>query len=231
MSYSCDISFKVIKEGDIYPFFQSFKKEVNSKFKEIAEDNKCWMPSIRNEHLYREIPDNVKEELDRAWALNSMFKYRWFYLPEQQLLGVFSVDKHTQHLFDLTCYFQNSCDQDYEFEEWKGIPLFEEIAEKWKTASEEAVTARYKERDWGEDLETSDYDYYRRTFAYEEIWAMCKQYLDNESKVVYLSLFGFYEGYLLGAFCHLCRKAYEEDLEEWKRKSAQTTEETTNKES
>ena len=64
MSYSCDISFKVIKEGDIYPFFQSFKKEVNSKFKEIAEDNKCWMPSIRNEHLYREIPDNVKEVFD-----------------------------------------------------------------------------------------------------------------------------------------------------------------------
>lgn len=218
MSYSCSISFKTIKEGEVYSFFQVFKKEVNAKFCEIANDNKTWLPSIRYDYRYRDLPEDVRDEIDRAWAHNSMFKYRWFYLPEHQLLGVFGIEECVKPLFDLTVYFQNSCDQDYEFEEWKGIPIFESIAEKWATASTEAVAKKYKESGWGEDFEESEADYYRRTFAYDEIWAMCSEYLDNESKVVHLSLFSFYENYLITTFCRLCREAYAKDLEEFRKK-------------
>ena len=169
------------------------------------------MPSINNDYLFKNDSEYAKEQLDRAWMRNSIFSYRFFYIPQHNLLGVFCIPDAVNDIFDLTCHFQNSCDQDYDFDEWKGIPIFEQIAEKWKNATDEAVHKSFEYP--YEHKPPIDYDYYRRSFAYAEIWKMCEHYLYSEDDEVYISMFGGYEIAEQKGFCHKCRKAYDE----WKK--------------
>lgn len=211
MSYSATINFKTVKEGELYEFLKKIKDTCKEKFAEIAKDNFIYMPSIKNDYMMKNDSEYAKEQLDRAWMRNSVFSYRFFYIPEHNLLGVFSLPSEVEFIFDSTCYFQNSCDQDYAFEDWKGVPIFEQIAEKWKNASDKKVYKSFEYPD--EHEEPIDYDYYRRSFAYEEIWKMCETYLYHEEDVVYISMFGGYEIAEQKGFVHLCRKAYDE----WKK--------------
>jgi hypothetical protein len=212
MSYYAPINFKIVKEGELYAFLKKIKDTCKKKFDEIAKNEFIYMPSINKDYLLKNDSEYAKEQLDRAWMRNSIFSYRFFYIPEHNLLGVFSLPDAVEDIFDLTCHFQNSCDQDYDFEDWKGVPIFEQIAEKWKNATDEATLAHYNER-WREHENKIDYDYYRRTFAYEEIWEMCETYLYHEEDVVYISMFGGYEIAEQKGFVHMCRKAYDE----WKK--------------
>ena len=210
MSYYATINFKTVKEGELYGFLKQIKDACKAKFDEIAKGNYIFMPSINKDYLLKNDSEYAKDQLDRAWMRNSIFSYRFFYIPEHNLLGVFGVPE-VEDIFDLTCYFQNSCDQDYDFEAWKGIPIFEQIAEKWKNATNEEVYKSFKYPD--EHEEPIDYDYYRRSFAYNEIWEMCEHFLYSEDDVVYISMFGGYEIAEQKGFVHKCRKAYDE----WKK--------------
>lgn len=210
MSYSATINFKTIKEGELYAFFKQLKDACKDKFEEIAKDNFIYMPSVRNRHLLKNATEWEKDELDHAWMRNSVFSYRFFYIHEHDLLGVFGTPDAVHDIFDTTVYFQNSCDQDYEFDTWKGIPIFEEIAEKWKNATDEETRKHYHEKYDEYDDDDFDHDYYRKTFAYDEIWGMCEKYLYKESEVVYISMFGGYELFEICKFVELCRIAYEE---------------------
>ena len=210
MSYNATISFKTLKAAEIYPFFQEFKKCVSNSLNDIAKDEFLYMPSIRYDYFYKDEKDTVVNEIDRAWAKN-VFTMRFLYLSEHELLGVFGVPTSARDIFDNTTYFQNSCDQDYKFEEWAGIPIFERIAEKWKTASDELVKERYTSEEYGEwdEGEEPNLDYYRRTFAYDEVWKMIEDYMWCDEQAVSLSLFGAYELYKLQTFVGLCREEYE----------------------
>ena len=223
MSYSAEINFKTVKEGELYGFLKQIKDACKAKFDEIAKDNFTYMPSISKDYLLKNDSEYAKDQLDRAWMRNSVFSYRFFYIPEHNLLGVFGVPDDVKDIFDLTCYFQNSCDQDYDFEEWKGIPIFEQIAEKWKNATDKATLAHCNER-WREHETEIDYDYYRRAFAYEEIWEMCEHYLNSEDDVVYISMFGFYEIAEQVGFCGRCRDVYDEWRKKLERERSKTDE-------
>ena len=89
--------------------------------------------------------------------------------------------------------------------------------EKWKNASDGEVEEYYNQRHpWKFDKdEGSDYDYYRRSHAYDEIWRMCETYLCHEEEVVYISMFGGYEIAEQIGFVNKCRKAYDE----WNRRA------------
>lgn len=213
MSYNAEINFKTIKEGELYAFFKQLKDACKDKFEQIAEDDFIYMPSIRNSHLLKNATEWGTKELDQSWVRNSVFSYRFFYIPEHNLLGVFGTPDAVHEIFDTTVYFQNSCDQDYDFDTWKGIPVFEEIAEKWKNATDEEIRKKYDEKYGLDDEEDFDYDYQKKTFAYDEIWGMCEKYLYDEKEVVYISMFGGYELFEILGFVELCRKAYDE----WKK--------------
>lgn len=214
MSYSCTIYFKNIKADEVYSFFQKIKERAISKTDEIAKETFLWMPSIRNRHLYKDTEDFIVETIDEGWLLNSLFKYRYFYLPQHELLGVFSLPDGFDDMFDNVSYFQNSCDQDYEFYEWKGVPIFEQIAEKWKYATDEVVESHYTKRFDEIDREDFDCDYYRKSFAYDEIWSMFEDYLYKDEICVYLSIFGGYEHYHVSVIREKCKRFYEEWREE-----------------
>lgn len=213
MSYYAPISFKTIKEGELYAFLKKIKDTCKEKIDDIAKKNFHYMPSINTckRRIFEGASDMAKREANEAWVRNSVFSYRFFYIPEHNLLGVFSIPDAVTDIFDCTVHFQNSCDQDYDFEDWKGIPIFEQIAEKWKNATDEEVYKAYEYPD--EHKEPIDYDYYRRSFAYNEIWKMCETYLYHEEDVVYISMFGGYEIAEQKGFVHKCREAYDE----WKK--------------
>lgn len=213
MSYYAPISFKTIKEGELYAFLKKIKDTCKEKIDDIAKKNFHYMPTLNTckRKIFEGASDMAKREANEAWVRNSVFSYRFFYIPEHNLLGVFGVPDAVNKIFDLTCYFQNSCDQDYDFEDWKGVPIFEQIAEKWKNATDEEVYKSFEYPD--EHKEPIDYDYYRRSFAYNEIWRMCEHFLYSEDDVVYISMFGGYEIAEQKGFVHKCRKAYDE----WKK--------------
>ena len=214
MSYHADISFKVLKHEEIYPFFQTLKERASHSISEIAEDEFLYMPSVRYEHFYADVRPEVKTRVDEAWAKGA-FTMRFFYLAEHNLLGVFGVPTAVRNVFDETIYFQNSCDQDYDFDEWAAVPVFAQIAEKWRTATDEAVRAKYGAEREGEcDEDCIDLDYYRRSFAYDEIWGLCAEYMWHDELAVHLSLFGYYDFEPIGKFVHVCREKFANLLEQ-----------------
>lgn len=215
MSYHATISFKVLKENEIYPFFQRLKKEIAQNIVKIATDEFLYMPSVRYAYLYEGARVVVKEDADEAWA-RGVFTMRFFYLAEHNLLGVFGAPTEAQGVFDDSIYFQNSCDQDYDFGEWKNIPVFAQIAEKWKSATDEEVRAKYFGERNGEcdgDDVANNLDYYRRSFAYDEIWGMCEEYMWHDEQAVHLAMFGFYDYDPIKKFIRACR---EEQKKWWK---------------
>lgn len=209
MSYSAEISFKKIDGKDICKFFSEIKKKIIDNIDSIAEDDFMFSPfakrllssdirdfckvvdktSVRK-FYYHAIDTESRLESEVECWIEKVFKYRWFYLADMSTLGVYGVPDVVKSLFDTTIYFQNSCDQDYEFEEWNGVTEFEAIAEKWRNKSDEEMLAIDPE--YGES-DVVDIDYYRRSLCYEEIWKLIEDTLWNDSNVTYIQMFGFYD--------------------------------------
>ena len=61
---------------------------------------------------------------------------------------------------------------------------------------------------WDEDEGDIPIDYYRRTFAYEEIWGMCEDYMWSDNKAVHLSLFSYYDFEPIKNFVVACKEKY-----------------------
>jgi hypothetical protein len=220
MSYSCFISFKQMEASEIYPFFKELKKKAVEKFEEIATSECHFCPFIRNE-LY--LPDDfmdipkAKRTEAKEWAANAVFKHRWFYDENLKLLCIYSIPNALRDMFDQTVNFQNSCDQNYSREDWEGVKALEEIYDKWMNMSEEEIVAKYNRR-WNGNNFAEDYqsckeewlDYYRKDFAYEEIWDMF-EYTLYDKDAVYLSLFnvnGMDDLKPISQFVKLCYEKY-----------------------
>lgn len=223
MSYSCMISFKKINAEDVPEFFVKLKKHISDNIDPIAEDDFIFSPWAKEligtdfpnepaEHfIYSEFIRKHSGLIDRvdAW-IQRVFSYRWFYLKDIKLLGIYGLPNCTESLFDLMHGFQNSCDQDYEFDGWNGVPEFEAIANKWKNLSDEdmlKIDPHYGEPN------ASDLDYYRRSKCYDEIWDIIESTLFDDDSVTYIQLYGFYDSIPM-KFRILTLKKYME----WKKK-------------
>lgn len=220
MSYSCEIFFKQLSGDDVYDFLLKFKQEAIAHIPEIAERNKWYSPLFRKYSLKNDftITHELRDETIN-WAKLSVFRYRYFYDKKLQLLGMYGVDESMKGLFDSICYFQNSTDQDYSFDEWNGVKYFEEVANKWRQASDEEVKAWHEKKynePWDQDGLSCicDLDYYRRTAAYHEIWHNFEHTLENDNSVVYLSLFGFYDFKHMSKFYQCIKESFDNWIEE-----------------
>ena len=194
------------------------KKIASERIDQIALDSPSFSPIMKAYHFQDpfEITDQMREDTKR-WATESIFKYRYFYDSERSLLGVYSLPDCLRDLFDLTFHFQDSCEQDYDFEDWNGVPSFEFIAEKWKNISAEQMMDLMNERlDSDFDRKPDQIDYYRKTFCYDEIWKTISWTLDDDVKTVYLSIFGYWDFLPLQQFVNATEKAVLDQIEEWK---------------
>lgn len=176
MSYYCKLCFKQIQKTDVLDFFQQMKAEALNKLPEIAEENRSYSPLMRA-HDFSENFEISRELRDKTidWAAMHVFTHKYFYCDDLGVLAVFNVPKPMESIFDCVVHFQNSTDQNYDFETWEGIEVFNEAVLKWKEATNEEIQARYTEiyGDWGHDPEEMTeqrWDYYRKTCLYKDIW-------------------------------------------------------------
>lgn len=171
----------------------------------------------------------------REWAINSVFKYGVFFDEQRGLLGVFGAPDAAYELFDKTVYFQNSCDQNYERSEWEGIAVFEEIYDKWQQMTPEQLHAYWvaennpnlqsgeKPRtlydEYAYDLKDlsdeeaeqfwiAQFDYMRKSYAYDEIWSHYSGELYNDETRLYLSLYSYGDTQVLTQFVMACHEAH-----------------------
>lgn len=205
MSYSCKISFKQLSGDEVYDFLVKLKEHAIANIEAIAKNNVYFSPIMRKHNC--RTPFEITRELraeTKSWAQNNIFKYRWFFDKEHQLLGVYSLQSQLRDLFDCTVHFQNSTDQNYDYSDWNGVAYFESIAAKWSTADAETVNEFYSKIHYGDQIENLDdparLDYYRKSNAYAEIWDEFSHTLYDDSSIVYLTLFGSYDYEVIGKF-------------------------------
>lgn len=232
MSYSCFISFKKMKEKDIIPFLKKYKKTTTERLEEIAKENFSYVPYIRNTfdisnkfESFKDVPRELQQEA-KYWARSCVFQYKYFYDTKNKLLCIFGVPTCMYDLFDKTIYFQNSCDQDYERENWEGVEVFEKIYDKWQAYSDMYIKKIYKKvygtdfdceyGDYKEEKIQEEINYCRRSFAYDEIWKHVGGEMYSENEAIFLSLYGNYEICEIISFvkhCHEAQIAWEKELE------------------
>lgn len=181
MSYSLTLIFKEIEEKDVLPFCNKVKNILMKKENAIKyiETAKYYFPSIRS---HNKIKLKNKDSLWTFPTADEYFLYNLFGLNfvyfKCGLLGLIggSYPKEVIKEFDKIVYFQNSCDQDYDYDTWKGISIFDKYVEqslKCKTSKE--LTKAYKEL--GSSFEVDDesidncgLDYWQRSLCYEMIF-------------------------------------------------------------
>ena len=226
MSYSATISFKKIKPGEIFDFFLKIKEKVKENLEKIAEDDFIFSPYAKNTKKYSDSKYDFDFINDNTEWAKRVFTYRYFYNKELNLLGIYGLPNSLRELFDDTLGFQNSCDQDYEFEYWDKVEPFKLIANKWKALTPEEVWLKYST-----DIEFGDYtkeqflgckerpEYYAKTLCYEEIWeTYLEKTLYNEDSIVYLSLFQHYDSGFIHKFIYKVKELYNLFIEDCKKK-------------
>lgn len=221
MSYSCQISFKQIKGEDVFDFFKSLKNKATENLENIADENYTFSPLFSSIYTLDKdliIDKDMKLKI-RDWAKRSVFTYRYFYDKEDKILGIYSLPNCLTNLFDCTVHFQNSCDQDYDFSTWNGIKMFEKIAQQWSETPNEKIISLY-EKEFGEynSKDSVDINYYRRAYAYDEIWSMFSDTLYNESNAVYLSLYSSYDFEPLNKFSYYIQEKTKKWINDTKEK-------------
>lgn len=175
---------------------------------------------------FQDLVSEDKLELSEClnWAKDcSRFKY--FYDNEFKLLGIVGVPYCLKELFDASIAFQNSCDQDYEQKAWAGIREFEDIYAKWITKDVNEIIDSYNLEDDFRDFNAEFLDpvekaeelmYWRKIFAYREIWGRYEREIFDDDKAIYFSLFGTYESSKLYRMLQCCLAEADAAMQEWK---------------
>lgn len=106
--------------------------------------------------------------------INKIFTLRFTYWDDQKLLGLLrSLDENTlphdvTAMFDTYVDFQNSGDQDYEWEEWNDkINLFRFCKSIFQTANTRLLACENNDT---EEQMSKDIDYYRKVTMYDKVF-------------------------------------------------------------
>lgn len=192
MSYYCEIYFKQIDGDNIHDFLIEFKKCAIEKIPEIAKEAAYFSP-LADEVIFKNgdiLSDDLRKKT-MTWGRNSVFSYRYFYNKELHLLGVYGAGEQFADLFDDVITFQNSTDQNYEYETWSKIESFKKIADKWMNMPHDAVRTIHLKNN------KSDYDfdveYWRKSYTYAEIWDLLSSTFENNDEMIYLKLFSDFD--------------------------------------
>lgn len=201
MSYNCEISFKEICAEEVYDFLVTLKNKLIDNIKNIAKDNYLYAPFVTYQFKpYTKLENYSEIEHNNSWV-KQVFTYRYFYLKEYNLLGIYGLPNSVQDLFDDTIYFQNSTDQDYDLTIWDKIKLFKNVAVKWKNCTNNYII-QTQDCDENDDIE-----YNRRSGCYSEIWdTYVKKTLFNDDSVVHFSCFGYYDLLHIQKFIGYCEQ-------------------------
>lgn len=179
MSYSFGMFFKPVATfSGALKKAHEFTEQQGSfeNLKKLLEDELYYFPSQRSraeterEKSFLRIADNC--------ALDGFCTLNFVYFHEAKLLALVGYRyPYAKKFFKMHFGFQNSCDQDYKREDWKGIKLFENIWDECAQMTAEEIVAY--EKSVGYDDYTAEYfagekelNYFRRSVAYDKIYRM-----------------------------------------------------------
>ena len=220
MSYSCPLYIKQMPKSKALDFIY--------KFCTVARD-KEWQKKYIEAHLFncplnRRITEKSSEmEYYRAvddmyeW-IKDMFTYTFFYSSGIKslccVLYESKLNEPLSKLFDKGWYyFQNSCDQDYEYEYWKHNKVFKKNAEMIKNMPIDEYIEfhnttyddykKFSENEIKELKEDNEYlEYEKRSDVYRENYGMIEDYIWDSDNHLYISIMNSFEDtYDLEKFC------------------------------
>ena len=143
MSYGFDMGFaqaNSLQEAMTIALEYTQSQMTEKNIRKAIRDNRYYIPSVRTGYIADEESKNRRADVladtaDRYW-FEALFTFRFLYWEEHKLLGIIMMPPESaSEKWPLSVYFQNSCDQDYPFFEWKegNIPFFANSAAKAET--------------------------------------------------------------------------------------------------
>lgn len=192
MSYGFDMAFAhAADEKAAFSLARSYVDKCMEKenARKFIEDNTIYIPSIRYSHI--EEATNMAEVADRYW-LENLFKFRFLYWPKYRLLGLVGSNRIDDPAFPMSIYFQNSTDQNYDFQEWLegNIPFFKEHVETITNMPQSKLFDICKDYlDEDTDLSNPEIELYmRQSLLYQRIFSALELqswlYADDSKKDV-----------------------------------------------
>lgn len=166
MSYRLDLSFKNCKSQDVYKNICEFQNLLLKNAVKYIKDNLIFVRINEDKDRFYN-----NEQVDKFIA--TLFKHHIWYCEEIQALCIVwgSNVKEINDWFDGYVYFQNSTDQDYDYETWEFNEKFKSIREYIQNMSREDFVKKYNELKpfyWQEDEDVpEDIDYHRKSAVYE----------------------------------------------------------------
>ena len=127
MSYGFDMGFaqaNSLQEAMTIALEYTQSQMTEKNIRKTIRDNRYYIPSVRTGYIADEESKNRRADVladtaDRYW-LEVLFTFRFLYWEEHKLLGIIMMPPESaSEKWPLSVYFQNSCDQDYPFFEWK----------------------------------------------------------------------------------------------------------------
>lgn len=173
MKYSNTVSIKILNPEDMYSFIEKIKREYIKKSYDIAREYFMYSPYEKgyNEHgsfyVHKDRSKVISYMSD--WVVSTIFVKSIKYNFEQKLFMMSGLPICMQYLFDGTYDFQNVTDQNYDYEYWKDIKSFSDIANKWKNASDDDIKMFIKDSKSNAENFFDKKDYYAKVAAYNEI--------------------------------------------------------------
>lgn len=170
MSYYFQMAFANAKtETDAYTIAHSFVDRIDFKqMKECINNSFLFIPSVKYS-MGRKLENSIFSDLADKYWLYGLFNYRFVFWPKYHLLGLL-VSEEVNAPFNWVVSFQNSTDQNYDWNEWpNSIPYFTERVFVTKQAFENGNANFFGENsdDFDED---TDIEYRLKSELYRKIF-------------------------------------------------------------
>lgn len=172
MSYYICMSVipKIVEQSDVVPVALEFCKDMlrQENIEEIVQDNIGWLPDYEKLLNKDELDIWSISASDKDW-LEGLFNYTFVYYKEYKLLCVIGDYSDYKQII-----FQNSCDQDENFNTWQALyadnpcrDIFKELVDRTVSGENiEKIHKYFDDVDWDSNLDT---EYFKRWYVYKKI--------------------------------------------------------------
>lgn len=168
MSYGINISFKNCKKDEIYDKINEFEELLLKNAEEHIEKNTYFC-------RYDTKKDRWENDKEINRFILSLFRHHIWYCKDISAL-CFVIDTSIEEIrnwFDGIVYFQDSCDQNYDYEDWLFNDKFKSIVNWVQGLDEEQFKKEYlKEHEFYDEDEIDFDDYDKKTLVYAKCYAL-----------------------------------------------------------
>ena len=166
MSYRIDISFKNCKKEQVYDKITEFEDILLKNAEEYIKNNLCFCRYDTDKDRW----DN-NDIIDKF--ISRLFKNHIWYCEDIEALCIVygSGVKEIKDWFDGYIYFQNSTDQNYDYEKWLFNDKFKSIVKWVQNLDEKEFKKEFiKENKYYEESEIKFEDYYKKSLVYDKCY-------------------------------------------------------------